>query len=105
MNGDDEPGIGQKILRYIGYVTRPIFIISIGLVAVFFFMPDSIGDIPFSQLTLNKILYFVLWIVAMIVLILWIFSSPESSENWEAWGQFGLAIVCAAFVAAIYFSK
>lgn len=56
---EHQPGaeaLGLKLMRWWGMLFRALFISIIGIVGYLWLDPQSIGDVPLAELTLNQIL-------------------------------------------------
>lgn len=90
----------MALVRGWGMIFRAIFITIIGIVAYFWLDPQSIGDVPLSQLTLNHIFSNLFSVLIFIGCIIWFFNFPDQANKKSSkdnpyflWGQFGGAVV------------
>lgn len=96
--------IKWTIVRWWGMLFRTAFILSIGFFGFIFYKP--IGDIPFSQLTLNQVFSNLFATIIVLGSIFWFFNFPNEKhfdllENqkqspYAIWGQFGGIVICIA---------
>ncbi len=91
----------MKLKRGWGMMFRLLFIVTIGLIGYFWIDPHSIGDIPFSQLTLNHIFKNLSALILVVFCIAWFFKFPDQHEGmndegnpYNMWANFsGLLII------------
>lgn len=98
-----------KILRWWGMLFRAILIFSIGIGGYFWLDPQPLGDVPFSQLTLNKVFSNIFALLLGIGCFCWFVKflkqkkKPESPNDdpYVMWGMFSLLFMfLAALIAA-----
>lgn len=101
-------GLGWTILSWWGAVFRALFICSVGVVGWAWIDPQSISDLPISQLTLKQIIGNILAVLLAIWCVKWFFEFPKHERGKEPrenpnvrWGQFG-GLVAVIAVLAIY---
>lgn len=94
------------LVRWWGVLFRALFISTVGIVGYFWFDPKSIGDIPFSQLTLNHFFENIFGIGIAVGCIWWFFNFPDQSKSqsskdnpYVVWGQSGGCIVLLGVMA------
>lgn len=88
-------------LRSWGMLFRAVFISSLGIGGHFWLDPQPIGDVPFSQLTLNLVFSNLLALILSIVCLCWFFSFPKEKKKQEGpddnpyvmWGFFGILLM------------
>lgn len=100
------------ILSVWGMIFRTLFISCIGIAAYFWFDPQPLGDIPFSQLTLNKIFSSLFGVVIPLGCILWFFKFPDNKNHacthdpkqnsYVIWGTFGVVLISLVIVVVAY---
>lgn len=109
--------IGSKLdtlkwiaLRRWGMLFRTLFISFLGIAAYFWMEPQNIGDVPFSELTLNQIFKNLFAFLMVGGCICWFFKFPdernsmveEPNDNpYVFWGR--LSILVALIVTVIAF--
>jgi hypothetical protein len=71
---------GWALLRCWGILFRTLSITIVGVVGYFWLDPQSIGDVPLSELTLNQILKNVFAFAIAIGCISWFFKFPDTSD-------------------------
>lgn len=95
---EHQPGaeaLGLKLMRWWGMLFRALFISIIGIVGYLWLDPQSIGDVPLAELTLNQILKNVVAALIAIGCITWFFNFPENGADrteanpYVAWGRAG----------------
>jgi hypothetical protein len=89
-----------RILRWWGMLFRSCFISSIGLGAYLWFAPQPIGDVPFSELTLNQVFGNLFAVIIASGCIFWFFKFPiQEHPDWpndnpyDFWGSLGIFVV------------
>lgn len=104
--------LGWTFLRWWGVLFRALFICAVGIIGWFWIDPQSISDVPLSQLTLKQIGGNILAVVLAIWCIKWFFEFPEQERGKElrensyiGWGQFGGGVVAIAVLAIYWLSK
>lgn len=99
-----------KILRWWGMLFRAIFISSIGIGGYFWLDPQPLGDVPFSQLTLNQVFSNLFALILAIGCFCWFINFPQqkkkpeslNDERYVIWGLFSILFVfLAALVGAV----
>ena len=103
---------GWALLRWWGILFRTLFISIVGVVGYFWLDPQSIGDVPLSQLTLNQILKNVFAFAIAIGCISWFFKFPETSgarspedNPYVGWGRFGGWVVLVVGLGIYFLNK
>lgn len=103
--------LGWALLRWWGVIFRALFICAIGTIGWLWIDPQSISDIPLSQLTLKQICGNIIAILIVIGCARWFFDFPEQSNDknpeenpYVGWGQFGGFIVIVT-VLVIYWAN
>lgn len=93
------------ILRGWGMLFRTLFITAMGMIAYLWFKPQSLGDIPFSQLTLNQVFDNLFGILIPLGCIFWFFKFPKHKDSGEPyenkyamWGLLGIVIIAGGFL-------
>lgn len=86
--------LGQRLLRWWGFLFRAILISGIGLGAYLFADPPSIADRAISSLTLRDISDNIFAYGIAFGCLLWFLSFPSESDadqvlSYEDWGKFG----------------
>ncbi|MCW5595563.1 MAG: hypothetical protein KIT42_06810 [Rhodocyclaceae bacterium] len=101
-----------KLLRWWGVLFRTLFICAIGVIGWFWIDPQSISEIPLSQLTLKQISGNISAFLLAIFCATWFFEFPEQDCGEEprdnpyvGWGQFGGWIVGVAVLAVYWLNK
>lgn len=84
-----------------GFLIRSLFIFSIGFFGYNYLSPQSIKDIPFSQLTLDLLFNNIFSGVLVVGCVLWFFSFPSKSDKpeespYKIWANVGYFIICIA---------
>ena len=87
-------------------ICRFLFIVSIGFIGYYWIDPQSIGDIPFSQLTLNLILKRLFAGLLILGCIVWFFRFPEKrykemideDDPYHIWADFSVLIGFLGFL-------
>jgi hypothetical protein len=104
--------LGWALLRWWGVIFRTLFICAIGTVGWFWIDPQSISDIPLSQLTLKQIFRNLFAVLIVIGCARWFFDFPEQTNDknpeenpYVGWGQFGGFIVIVAVLATYWANK
>lgn len=98
-----------KILRWWGMLFRALFISSIGIIPYLWLDPQPIGDVPFSQLTLNQVFSNLFALLIALGCIVWFFKFPvQEHPQWpndnpyNSWGWLGiLAILVVSVITVI----
>lgn len=103
--------LGWLLVRWWGILFRAVFISLIGIVGYFWLDPQSIGDVPLSELTLNRILKNLFAVLIAIGCISWFFKFPDQSESkspednpYVTWAQFGGWVILAATLGIYWLS-
>lgn len=93
------------LLRGWGMLFRTLFITAIGVMAYLCFKPQSLGDVPLSQLTLNQIFGNLFGVLIPLVCIFWFFRFPKQKDSDEPhenryamWGLLGIVIIAGGFL-------
>jgi hypothetical protein len=104
--------LGWTFLRWWGVLFRALFICAVGVIGWFWIDPQSISDVPLSQLTLKQIAGNIFAVIFAIWCIKWFFEFPEQERGKEpqenpyvGWGQFGGWVVAAAVLAIYLLNK
>lgn len=104
--------IGWALIRWWGIIFRALFICAVGVIGYFWIDPQSISDVPFSQLTLKQIFGNLFAVLIVLGCIRWFFEFPEQrndnnlEENpYVGWGQFGSLVVIVSVLAIYWASK
>ena len=104
--------LGWALLRWWGIFFRALFICAVAVIGWFWIDPQSISDIPLSQLTLKQIAANILVALLAIWCVKWFFEFPEQERGKEpqdnpyvGWGQFGCLVVAVAVFAIYWLSK
>jgi hypothetical protein len=104
--------LGWSLLRWWGVLFRALFICAVGVIGWFWIDPQSISDIPLSQLTLKQIAGNISALIFAIICATWFFEFPEQErgkkprENpYVSWGQFGGWVVVIAMLAIYRLNK
>lgn len=87
-------------LRPLGLATR-LLVYACLFLALYVFKPDDISQIPFAQLTLDKLGRTVGWIVITLGLIYWLFNPAEDDGVKDAWGWLGMIVLLGVIGASI----
>ena len=104
-----------EILRWWGILFRAIFIFSIGIGGYLWLDPQPLGDVPFSQLTLNKVFSNLFAVILSVGCFIWFVNFPKQKKKPESpnddpyviWRMFSLlfmfltALIAAATAAFI----
>lgn len=93
-------------LRWWGMLFRAIFISSLGIGGYFWLDPQPLGDVPFSQLTLNQLFSNVFAVILSVGCFVWFVNFPKQKKNAESpddnpyvtWGILGFLLI---FLAAL----
>lgn len=93
-----------KILRWWGMLFRAVLIFSIGIGGYLWLDPQPLGDVPFSQLTLNKVFSNIFALFLGIGCFCWFVKFPKQKKKPESpnddpyvmWGMFGLLFMFLA---------
>lgn len=81
---------------------RAVFIGAVAFIGYNWIDPQEIGDIPFSQLTINDIFKPVLAIALVLGCIKWFFSIPDTNEWAKYWANIGYFALLVVIVLAAY---
>ena len=102
----------MKLKRGWGMIFRFLFIVSIGFIGYYWIDPQSIGDIPFSQLTLNLILKKLFAGLLILGCIVWFFRFPERHEEmkdeddpYSMWANISCFFIFIGFLIWLWLSK
>ena len=84
----------MKLKRGWGMIFRFLFITSVGFIGYIWFNPQNLGDIPFSQLTLNLLFNNLFSLGIVIYCIIWFFNFPDDSfdEPYNKWANYSLIV-------------
>ena len=100
------------LLRWWGIIFRALFIFAVGVIGYFWIDPQSISNMPLSQLTLKQISGNLLAVLIVIGCFRWFVDFPEQSgdknsdENpFVGWGQFGGLVFIVAVLATYWANK
>lgn len=103
---------GWALLRWWGALFRALFICAVGIIGWFWIDPQSIGDIPFSQLTLKQIAGNIFAVLLAIWCVKWFFEFPKQEKDTKPqenpyvfWGQLGGWAVAISVLAVYWLSK
>ena len=103
---------GWALVRMWGMLFRAMFISLIGIIGYLWLDPQSIGDVPFAELTLNQVLNNMFAGLIAIGCIIWFFSFPdqgdvESLEDnpYVTWGRFGGGVFLVVALVVYWFNK
>lgn len=99
-----------KLKRNFGICVRLLTIFCIWFFGREIIEPSSIGDTPFSQLTLNSIFNSAMSVGLPIVCVFWAFNAPDSHEEMEPeedpyiflWASFGYFVICGLIAWIIW---
>lgn len=103
--------LGWALLRWWGILFRALFICAVGVIGWFWIDPQSISDVPLSQLTLKQIAANIFAVLLAIWCVKWFFEFPEQEgkepqENpYVGWGQFGGWLVVVVVLAIYWLNK
>ena len=104
--------LGWVLLRWWGIIFRALFIFAVGVIGYFWIDPQSISNMPLSQLTLKQISGNLLAVLIVIGCFRWFVDFPEQSgdknsdENpYVGWGQFGGLVFIVAVLATYWANK
>ena len=104
--------IGWALIRWWGIIFRALFICAVGVIGYFWIDPQSISDVPLSQLTLKQIFGNLFAVLIILGCIRWFFEFPEQKNDnnpeenpYVGWGQFGGLVVIVAVLAIYWASK
>lgn len=100
------------MLCWWGALFRALFIFSIGITAYLWLKPQSIGDVPIGELTLNQLFANLFFVIITLGCVFWFFRFPAHQEDPEnhftkpytLWGVFGVCVVCLASIVPIVFT-
>lgn len=115
----EEPNSGDSkfdaLLRILnlwwGILFRALFISFLGIFSYIMADPPSIGDVPFSDLTLNNVFENLIAIIFPIFCFFWILNYPKQdtsmykdSNPYEVWSGFGnlLILIVVAYLFYLY---
>lgn len=112
LGGSKLYAFGWAILRWWGMLFRTLFISFVGIVGYFWLDPQSIGDVPFSELTLNQIFKNLFAVLIVIGCFIWFFDFPNQgsskdpeSNPYVSWGRFGGWVLFLAAFAIYWLNK
>jgi len=104
--------LGWALLRWWGIIFRALFICAVGAIGYFWIDPQSISDMPLSQLTLKQIFGNLFAVLIVIGCFKWFCDFPEQSgdknpeENpYVGWGQIGGLVAIVAVLATYWANK
>lgn len=99
-------------LRWWGVLFRALFICALGVIGWLWINPQSISDVPISQLTLKQIVGNILATLLAIWCVKWFLDFPEQQRVTEpkenpyiVWGQFGAGLILVAALAIYWLNK
>lgn len=102
----------MKLKRGWGVIFRLLFIVSIGLIGYLWIDPHSIGDIPFSQLTLNHIIKNLFAGLVVVGCFAWFFSFPEQHKEMKdednpyiMWANFSGVLIFIGVLILFWLNK
>jgi heme/copper-type cytochrome/quinol oxidase subunit 2 len=104
--------LGWILLRWWGGIFRALFICAVGTIGYFLVDPQSISDMPLSQLTIKQIFENIFAVLIVIGCFRWFFDFPEQSGDkkpeknpYVEWGKFGIGVIIVAVLAINWANK
>jgi hypothetical protein len=104
--------LGWRLIRWWGIIFRALFICAIGVIGYSWIDPQSIDDIPLSQLTLKHIFRNLIALLIAIGCAKWFFEFPDQKGDsnvegnpYVTWGQFGFLVVVIGVLGIYWVSN
>mgnify|MGYP001592815008 CR=1 FL=1 len=103
---------GWALVRWWGILFRTVFISLVGIIGYLWLDPQSVGDVPLAELTLNRILKNLFAVLLAIGCVSWFFKFPDQRDSkspeenpYVTWGRFGGLVILVAALGIYWLSK
>jgi hypothetical protein len=104
--------LGSAVMRWWGILFRALFIATLGIVGYSWLDPQSIGDVPFGEITPNQIFNNLFSVLIVFGCVYWFFNFPDQGDSndpdsnpYDSWGGFGVGIVCFIVLIILWLNK